>query len=101
MCECIIISCAMILLGYKLQHFHGCMAVICDMAKGGLADHRYFLESVHDCIKTDFMTNKMASSYIKIIFIMCFLLLTAPNNKKMSNAPYITNGVFSVCIATL
>ena len=77
------------------------MAVICDMAKGRLADHRYFLESVHDCIKTDFMTNKVASSYIKIIFIMCYLLLTAPNNKKMISALYITNGVFSVCIATL
>ena len=24
------------------------MAVVCDMAKGRLADRRYFLESVHD-----------------------------------------------------
>ena len=57
------------------------MAVICDMAKGRLANHRYFLESVHDYIKTDFMTNKVASSYIKIIFIMCYLLLTAKDDQ--------------------
>jgi len=44
---------------------HIFMAIICDMAKGRLADHRYFLESVHDWIKTDAMRNKVASSYVK------------------------------------
>ena len=42
------------------------MAAICDMAIGRLADHRYFLESIHDRIKTDFMRNKLASSYILV-----------------------------------
>ena len=48
------------------------IVIICDMAKGRLADHRYFLESVHDWIKINFMTNKVASSYIKIIYILCW-----------------------------
>ena len=46
------------------------MAVICDMAKGRLADRRYFFESVHDGIKTDFTTDKAASSYIKIFNVL-------------------------------
>ena len=40
------------------------MAVIKDMAKGRLADRRYFLEIIHNWIKTDFMRNKVASSYM-------------------------------------
>ena len=47
------------------------MAVICDMAKERLADRRYFLEIVHDWIKTDFMRKKVASSYIQMVFIVC------------------------------
>ena len=74
------------------------MAVICDMANGRLADCRYFLVSVHDWIKTDFMTNKVASSYTKVIFIVCCFLLKTPNNKKLISVPHITDGVFSVCI---
>ena len=50
-------------------------AVICDMAKGRLADRKYFLEIAHDWIKTDFMTNKVANSYIKNN-IYCVLLPT-------------------------
>ena len=44
-----------ILFGRNLDIF---MAVICGMAKGRLADHKYFFESVHDWIKTDFIRNK-------------------------------------------
>ena len=59
------------------------MAVICDMAKGRLADYRYYLESIHDWIKTDFMRNKVASSYIQMISIVCcFLLAASPLQKK-------------------
>ena len=57
------------------------MAVICDMAKGRLADHKYFLESVHDLIKTDFVRNEVASSYIQIFIVRCILLM-APNKKE-------------------
>ena len=35
-----------------------------------LADRRYFFESVHDGIKTDFTTDKAASSYIKIFNVL-------------------------------
>ena len=38
------------------------MAIICDMAKGRLADHKYFLEIIHVWIKTNFMRKKVASS---------------------------------------
>ena len=75
------------------------MAVICDMAKERLAGRRYFLEIVHDWIKTDFMRNKVASSYItQMIFIVCCFLLTAPNKEKIISASYVTDGVFWVCI---
>ena len=43
--ECIIICCAMSLLGKNCDIF---MAAICDMAKGRLADQRYFLGIIHD-----------------------------------------------------
>ena len=70
------------------------MAVICDMAKGRLADRKYFLESIHDLIKTDFMRNEVASSYIQI-FIVCCILLTAPNKKeKIISVLHVTDGVF-------
>ena len=77
------------------------MAIICDMVKGSLADHRYFLEKVHDWIKTDFIINKVASSYIQIIFIVCCFLLTAPNKEKIISVLHITNGVFWVTITIL
>ena len=70
------------------------MAVIYDMAKGRLADHRYFLEIVHDSIKTDFIRNKVASSYIQMIYIICCFLLTAPNKEKIISVSYVTDGVF-------
>ena len=38
------------------------MAAICDMAKGRLADCRYFLGIVHGRIKTGFIRKKEASS---------------------------------------
>ena len=60
------------------------MAVICDMAKGSLADRRYFLEIVQDWIKTDFMRKKVASCYIQMVFIVCCFLLTAPTKKRSS-----------------
>ena len=44
--EGIIISCAVSLFWGKNRDIF--MAAICDMAKGRLADHRYFLEIVHD-----------------------------------------------------
>ena len=52
------------------------------MAKGRLADHKYFLESVHDLIKTDFVRNEVASSYIQIFIVRCILLM-APNKEKI------------------
>ena len=58
------------------------MAAICDMAKGRLADHRYFLGIVHDWIKTGFMRKKEASSYIQMVFIVCCFLLTSPKKWK-------------------
>ena len=51
------------------------MEVICDMANGTLADCRYFFENIHDWIKTDFMTNKVANSYVKND-VYCVLLPT-------------------------
>ena len=59
------------------------MAAICDMASGRLADRRYFLGIVHDGIKTGFMRKKEASSYIQMVFIVCCLLLRAPNKGKI------------------
>ena len=50
------------------------MAVICGMAKGRKADHRYFLESVYDWIKTDCMWRKVGSSYLSMLFIVCWLM---------------------------
>ena len=40
------------------------LAVISDVAKGRLADRRYFIEIVHDRIKADFIRNKVVSPYI-------------------------------------
>jgi len=77
------------------------MAVICDIAKGRLANRRYFLEIVHDWIKMVFMRKKVASSYIQKVFIVCCFLLTAPNKEKIISVLYITNGVFWVCIMIL
>ena len=59
------------------------MAAICDMAMGRLADRRYFLGIVYDEIKTGFMRKKEASSYIQVVFIVCCLLLRAPNKGKI------------------
>ena len=67
---------------------------ICDMAMGRLADHRDFLGIVHDGIKTGFMRKKEASSYIQMVFIVCYLLLTAPNKGKIISVSHITDGVF-------
>ena len=71
------------------------MAIICDMAKGRLADHKYFLEIIHVWIKTNFMRKKVASSYIQMVFIVCCFLLTAPNKEKIISVSHIT-GVFWV-----
>ena len=77
------------------------MAAICDMALRRLADHRYFLWIIHDWIKTGFMRKKEASSYIQMVFIVCCLLLTAPNKGKTVSVSHITDGVFWVCIMIL
>ena len=77
-CECIIISCAVSRFCRNRNIF---MAVICDLAKRRQADRRCFIESVHEWIKTDFMTNKAASSYISILCIVCCFLVTAPSKK--------------------
>ena len=63
------------------------------MALGRLADCRYFLGIVHDGIKTGFM-RKEASSYIQMVFIVCCLLLTAPNKGKIISVSHVTDGVF-------
>ena len=65
------------------------MAAICDKALGRLADRRYFLGIVHDGIKTGFM-RKEASSYIQMVFIVCCLLLTAPNKGKIMSVSHVT-----------
>ena len=70
------------------------MAAICDNAMGRLADCRYFLGIVHDGIKTGFVRKKEASSYTRLIFILCCLLLTAPNQGKIINVLHVTDGVF-------
>ena len=72
-----------------------------DMALGRLADHRYFLGIVHDLIKTGFMRKKEASSYIRMAFIVCCLLLTAPNKGKIISVSHVIDGVFWVCITIL
>ena len=64
--ECVIISC--VFWGKNCDIF---MTAICDMAKGRLADHRYFLGIIHDWIKTGFMRKKEASSYMQMVFIVC------------------------------
>ena len=70
------------------------IAAICDMVLGRLADRRYFLGIVHDLIKTGFMRKKEASSYIQMVFIVCCLLLTAPNKGKIVSVSHVTDGVF-------
>ena len=77
------------------------MAAICDMAMGKLADCKYFLGIIHDWIKTGFMWKKEASSYIQMVFIVCCLLLTAPNKENIISVLHVTNGVFWVCITIL
>ena len=94
-CECIIMSCAVSRFCRNRNIF---MAVIWDLAKRRQADCRCFIESVHEWIKTDLMTNKAASSYISILFIVCCFLVTAPNKKKMCYVSHVTDGVFSECI---
>ena len=61
------------------------MAAICDMAMGRLADRRYFL---------GFTRKKEASSYIQMVFLVCCLLLTAPNKGKIISVSDVTDGVF-------
>ena len=56
------------------------MAAICDMAKGRLADCRYFLGIVHGGIKTGFIRKKEASSCVQMVFTVCCLLLTADDD---------------------
>ena len=77
------------------------MAAICDMALGRLGDHRYFLGIVHDWIKTGFTRKKEARSYIQMVFIVCCLLLTAPNKGKIISVSHVTDGVFWVCTTML
>ena len=70
------------------------MAAICDMAMGKLADRRYFLGIVNDGTKKGFIRKKEASSYIQMVFIVCCLLLTAPNKGKIISVSYVTDAVF-------
>ena len=60
------------------------MAAICDMAKGRLADRRYFLGIVQDGIKTGFMRKKEAISYILMVFY-CVLLATNSSKQRKDN----------------
>ena len=97
MCECIIISCAVSLFfpGKNRDIF---MAAICDMAMGRLADRRYIFESVHDLLKTDFMINKVASSYTQMIFIVYCFQLTAPNKEKIISVSHVPDCVLIIII---
>ena len=56
------------------------MAAICDM--GRLVDCRYFRGIIHDGIKTGFMRNKEASSYMYTNGIYCVSLATITNSSK-------------------
>ena len=68
------------------------MATICDKVTGRLADRRYFLGIVHVGIKTGFMRKKEASSYIQMVFLVCCLILTAPNKGKIISVSHVTDG---------
>ena len=80
-CKCTIISCAV--KSFLVQIVTSSWLSFMTWLKEGKADHRYFLESVHDWIKTDFMRNKMGSSYITV----CCFPLTTPNGKRWSVSP--------------
>ena len=70
------------------------MNAICDMAMGTLTDCTYFLGIVHDGIKSGFMRKNEVSSYTQMVFIVCCLLLTAPNKIKIISVSHVTVGVF-------
>ena len=63
---------------------HIFMATICDMAKGRLADCRYFFEIICDWVKTDFM-RKVSSAY---------MYTNAPNKEKIISVSHVTDGIF-------
>ena len=87
--QCVNASLFLVLWVFFSRNCNISMAVICDMAKGRWADHRYFLEIFREWIKTDFMRNKVASSYIQMIFIVCCFLLTAPHKEKIISVLYV------------
>ena len=99
--QCVSASLFLVLWAFFGKNSDFSMAAIRDMALGRLAVRRYLLGIVHDWIKTGFMRKKEASSYIQIVFIVCCLLLTAPNKGKIISVSHITNGVFWVCITIL
>ena len=63
-------------------------------AMGTLTDRTYFLGIVHDGIKSGFMRKNEVSSYTQMVFIVCCLLLTAPNKGKIISVSHVTDGVF-------
>ena len=69
--QCVTASLFLILWVFLGKNRYIFMAAICDMAKGRLADHRYFLEIVHDWIKTDFMRKRVANSYVYKWYLFC------------------------------
>ena len=75
---------------YKLRHFYGHRLWHC----WRLADHIYFIESIRDWIKTDFMRNKVASSYIQMIFV-CGVLFDYKTESAME-----PSGVRAVTLVT-
>ena len=81
----------LVLWAFSCKHRDIFRATIWDMAMGRLADRRYFLRIVHDGIKTGFMRKKEASSYIQMVFLVCCLILTAPNKGKIISVSHVTD----------
>ena len=87
------------------------MAAICDMAMGRLVDCRYFLGIIHDGIKTGFTRKKEASSYMQMVFIVCFLSvyhnIVTCSQRKLKNFLFFISLVdnhispyFNACLMT-
>ena len=69
---------------------------ICDMALGRLADRWYFLGIVHDLIKKGFTRKKEASSYMQMVFIVCFL--SVYHNIVTCSQQKLKDFLFFICL---
>ena len=55
----------------------------------------------HSWLHKNRFHEKEGHSYMQMVFIVCCLLLTAPNKGKIISVSQVTNGVFWVCITIL